>query len=132
MGWGGCCWCRCWWEGVGGLEEKTGGCSTAHYGVTTSKIPSSPDFITPPLPKRLSHATAESLQSWESCSTATLKFQTFLFGVVSKAFHGAKLAKDEGKNDTRAHKSPKRCLYFMIIFSHGDILFLKTAEDAVH
>lgn len=33
----------CW-----GLEE-TGGCSTERYGVTTSKIPSSPDFITPPL-----------------------------------------------------------------------------------
>lgn len=46
----------CW-----GLEEKTGGCSTAHYGVTTSKIPSSPDFITAPLPKRFSYATAESL-----------------------------------------------------------------------
>lgn len=28
-----------------GLGE-TGGCSSARYGVTTSKIPSSPDFIT--------------------------------------------------------------------------------------
>ena len=34
--------------------------------------------------------------------------------------------------DFWAHESPKRCLYFMIIFTVGDRLFLKTAEDAAH
>lgn len=72
-----------------GLGE-TGGCSTARYGVTTSKIPSSPDFVRP----NASHTQQqESLQSRESYSTATLKFQTFFDWYLctgSKASDGAK------------------------------------------
>lgn len=79
-----------------GLEE-TGGCSTARYGVTASKIPSSssPDFITPTLPKQFSYATAESSQSRESYSTAIHKFQTFQLRFMSRieAFHDPKLSK---------------------------------------
>lgn len=72
-----------------GLGE-TGGCSTARYGVTTSKIPSSPDFVRP----NASHTQRqESSQSRESYSTATLKFQTFFDWYLctgSKASDGAK------------------------------------------
>lgn len=125
--------------GAGGrvLElEETGGCSTACYAVTMNKIPSSLDFITPPLPKTVLIRNSREL----ACRGRITALQHSSFKpfdwhlrLGSKLVMMPNLPRMKMKmKDMRAYESPKRCLYFVIIFSLGDRLFLKTAEDAAH